>query len=329
MKEMVSIIIPHFNRLSLLREAIDSVKGQTYTDWEIVIVDDKSEDDVYNELRKLESDKIHVYQRENETKGPSACRNIGARKANGKYLIFLDSDDLLKNYCLEQRVGEIENNVDLEMGVFLMEEFETLPGDLKTFYNQRIQESQVIASFIRNKNPWQTMAPIWRKEFFMELGGFDEDLLFMEDPELHLRALLKDEKKIRTFYDHPADCFYRMNHFDEAKEGFYYNSILYRIRFYQKLTSGFYPREFVMKHSPDIKTGVNQLVKTFLYSRVNQFPELYEELMRWMKSSGIYSTSEAMRYRLLIKTGNTENRILKAMKVRGMCYRMLPSPSAG
>lgn len=294
-----------------------------------MIVDDKSDDDVYNELRKLESEKIHVFQRGNETKGPSACRNIGAKKAKGEYLIFLDSDDLLKSFCLKQRVSVMEQNGSLGMSVFLMEEFKTQPGDCKTYFNRRVQESQMVSSFIRNQNPWQTMAPIWRKTFFEKVGGFDEDLLFMEDPELHLRALLKDEKKIRTFYDHPADCYYRMNHFDEAKEGFYYNSIMYRIRFYQKLTSGFYSLQFVKKYARDIKAGVNQLIKTFLYSRVNQFPELFADLMLWMKSSGIYSSAEIMRYRLLIKTGNTENRILKAMKVRGLFYKILPSPSAG
>lgn len=325
---MISIIIPHFNRLSLLREAIDSVKGQTYTDWEIVIVDDKSEDDVYNELRKLESDKIHVYQRENETKGPSACRNIGARKANGKYLIFLDSDDLLKNFCLEQRVGEMEKNGDLDAGVFLMQGFDNLAPGKVTIFNIEFPEKEWISAFMRNQNPWNVTCPVWKKESFEKAGGFDESFFYMEDPDLHIRAL-HNGLRFKTFYQHPADCCYRLNHFDEAKSGFYYNSILYRIRFYQKLTSGFYPREFVMKHSHDIKTGVNQLIKTFLYSRVNQFPELYEELIRWMKSSGIYSTAEMMRYRLLIKTGNTENRILKAMKVRGVCYRMLPSPSAG
>ena len=96
---LVSIIIPHFNRPALLQQAIDSVKAQTYPDWEILVVDDKSDNRVYSDLQTLASEKIQIFQRRDEPKGPSACRNIGAEKAKGKYLIFLDSDDMLMLFC--------------------------------------------------------------------------------------------------------------------------------------------------------------------------------------------------------------------------------------
>lgn len=298
------------------------MKAQTYPDWEILVVDDKSDDRVYSELQTLASEKIQIFQRADEPKGPSACRNIGAGKAKGKYLLFLDSDDMLMPFCLEQRVGQMESNGSLDAGVFLMEALSDESQDVGKMYNSDLPDSEWVSAFIRNQNPWNVTCPIWKKDAFERVGGFDESFFYMEDPELHVRAL-QAGLKFRTFYQYPADCRYRMNYFDEAKSDFYYNSIFYRLRFYEKLTSGFYPPQFVKKHTADIKTGINQLIKTFLYSRVNQFPDLYQELMRWMKSSGIYNKSEMIRYSLLMKIGNTDNRFLRAMKVRGVCYRML------
>lgn len=319
---MVSIIIPHFNRLSFLKQTIESVRKQTLTDWEIIIVDDQSDVDVWKELQEWSTERIFVYQRMNRAKGPSACRNIGAEKAKGKFLLFLDSDDLLSPFCLEQRVKAMDENPEVEAGVYLMQEFLDSPGDRQNIFNRILAPSEWISFFFKNENPWNVTCPLWRKKAFETTGGFDESFLFMEDPDLHLRAL-QSGIGFKTFYDLPADCFYRVNHIDDTKTDFYYNSILYRIKFYQKLTSGIYSQVFVKSHKISIKTGVRNLVKTFLYSRVNQFPELYEELIKWMGSTGVFSRYEIMRYRFLMKAGNSESKFLKAMKVKGVCWRMV------
>lgn len=288
------------------------------------MADDQSSEEEWQQAKSYEAldTRIKVIRREEGVKGPSACRNLGVKHANGKYLIFLDSDDLLAPFCVQQREQVMEQHPELSGAVFLMQNFEKYPGDLKTFFNNDVPENRLIDAFLQNENPWQTMAPIWRKEAFERTGGFDEKFLFMEDPDLHLRGLYGGEK-FKTFYDNPPDCFYRVHHFDETKKDFYYNSILYRILFYQKVTSGYYDKTFVNTHRQSIKAGVNHLIKTFLYSRKNQFPELYKELMEWMYLSGLYSRLEINRYRFLLNTGNSENKILKKLKIKGACYRML------
>ena len=96
-----SIIIPTFNRESQLLKTIDSIKSQNFTDYEIVIVDDFSDDDTI----KL----LYLYKRENNSlnikieklfsnSGPNIARNVGSKISNGKYLIFLDSDDEFFNF---------------------------------------------------------------------------------------------------------------------------------------------------------------------------------------------------------------------------------------
>lgn len=325
MNEIVSIIIPHFNRSALLQQAINSVKAQSYTNWEIIIVDDGSDATEWERLKTYEEEKIEIHKRADGIKGPSRCRNIGVSKSKGAYLIFLDSDDLLADFCLQQRVSEIENSNDTGMAVFLMEEFNNYPGDTRTCFNIDAPFSDLPCLFIQNENPWNVTCPIWKKEFFEQTGGFDESFLFMEDPDLHLRALYLQSSKIKTCYDKRADCYYRINHTDKSKESFWYNSIFYRIQFYKKITSGAYTNDFVIKHKQDIQIGIYRLITTFLYSRKNEFPGLYADLLSWMKESKLFSKIELIKLRFLIEGGNTNSAFLKRLKIKGICYKLLPS----
>lgn len=324
MNTLVSVIIPHFNRSLLLKETIDSVKKQTYTDWEIIIVDDGSDENEWERLKTYEEEKIKIFQRTDGQKGPSRCRNIGVCKSIGKYLLFLDTDDLLADFCLAQRVGVMEGNVNAAKSVFLMEEFINTIGDLKRYFNIDAPFSKLEGLFLQNKNPWQTMAPIWRKDFFEKVGGFDENFLFMEDPDLHLRALKIGGDAIKICYDKPADCYYRVNHIDNTKQSFWHHSIFYRIQFYKKVSGGLYSQDFIVNHTKDIRIGVYELIKTFLYSRKNQFPELYVELINWMRESKLFSKFEILKLRFLMRFGNSTLAILRKLKVQGICYKLLP-----
>lgn len=323
MQPLVSIITPHYNRTALLKQTLQSVSNQNCNNWEVIIVDDQSEDGEWAALQRMASEKVKVMQRTSGIKGPSACRNFGARHAKGEYLIFLDSDDLLAPFCLEQRVNSMQAHPNVDACIFLMKEFEQTPGDSTAIFNSEINNEKWIASFIKNENPWNVTCPVWKKDAFLRMGGFDENFYCMEDPELHLRALTSG-LIFKTMYNLPADCFYRMHHFDETKSSFYFNSIYYRIKFYDKLTSGFYSESFIQLYKPEIKNGISAMIKIFLYSRKNQFSDLYNELMTWMKSSGLFSPVEILRYRALLNAGNTNNTILMRLKIKGMCYKLLP-----
>lgn len=98
MNDLVSIIIPIFNREKLIMETLDSVSAQSYTNWECLIIDDGSSDNTLEVLNsyviKDTRFKIFTRPRENQ-KGANACRNIGLKNAQGSYVIFFDSDDLM------------------------------------------------------------------------------------------------------------------------------------------------------------------------------------------------------------------------------------------
>ncbi|GGW60244.1 glycosyl transferase family 2 [Winogradskyella epiphytica] len=108
---LVSIIIPTYNRAHLIGETLDSVLAQTYTNWECIVVDDGSTDSTTSVLTEYaQNDKrIKLFKRpDTKPKGANACRNIGLNKAQGDYVVFFDSDDLMTENHLEIKVDAIQ-----------------------------------------------------------------------------------------------------------------------------------------------------------------------------------------------------------------------------
>ncbi|HEY5586303.1 MAG TPA: glycosyltransferase family A protein [Ruminiclostridium sp.] len=108
----ISVIIPFYNRIDWLLCAIKSVQEQTFADFEIIIIDDGSTDDMAC-LFKLKDDRIRYFKQEN--KGPAAARNLGIEKSKGNYIAFLDSDDVFLPQKLEAQFRFFNENKDVSM----------------------------------------------------------------------------------------------------------------------------------------------------------------------------------------------------------------------
>jgi glycosyltransferase involved in cell wall biosynthesis len=106
----VSIIIPTYNRATYLQEAVASALDQTFNDTEIIVVDDGSTDNT-SEIVKKFPPKVQYFRQDNQ--GVSAARNNGIRRANGKYVCFLDSDDMLMSDAIEKNVSFLDLHPDL------------------------------------------------------------------------------------------------------------------------------------------------------------------------------------------------------------------------
>ena len=102
MEKFVSIIIPTYNRGYCLQKAIDSVLSQTYQNFELIVVDDGSEDNTDELVQNYGSDIVYIKQR---NKGPAAARNRGLQAARYDFLAFLDSDDWFAENKLEEQLG--------------------------------------------------------------------------------------------------------------------------------------------------------------------------------------------------------------------------------
>lgn len=109
-KDLVSIIMPTYNCSKFISLAIESVLRQTYKNWELIIVDDCSTDDTEDVVKKYLSDgRINYYKLE-ENSGAAVARNLAMKKSNGRYIAFLDSDDMWKFNKLEKQLQFMTDN---------------------------------------------------------------------------------------------------------------------------------------------------------------------------------------------------------------------------
>lgn len=109
-QSLVFIIIPVYNRAHLIGETLDSIIAQTYTNWECMVVDDGSNDETIKVVSNYaENDKrIKLFERpKTKQKGANACRNIGLNNAQGDYVVFFDSDDLMTVDHLQVKISAI------------------------------------------------------------------------------------------------------------------------------------------------------------------------------------------------------------------------------
>lgn len=111
MNPLVSIITPSFNSAKYIAETIQSVQNQTYTNWELIIIDDASIDntiEIVNTIISLDN-RIQFYKMDNNS-GSAKTRNVGIEKASGHYLTFLDSDDIWFPKFIENSIEKIKQN---------------------------------------------------------------------------------------------------------------------------------------------------------------------------------------------------------------------------
>lgn len=209
---LVSVIIPVYNRENLLKEALESVVAQSYIKWEALVIDDVSEDDSQNVAKLLakQDERIRVFERHRSPKGANTCRNIGIEKARGEFVVFLDSDDLLAPFCLEQRITYYLANLQYDFVVFPQLFFEKKPFDLDLLINVSTEEHPLYR-FLTLDTVWLTSQPIWKIQSIKKIQGFDENLNSWQDLDLHLRALKYGLKFIHNSSMTP-DCFWRINH---------------------------------------------------------------------------------------------------------------------
>lgn len=205
---LVSVIIPTKDRVCLLEETLESVRRQTYSNWEALVVDDGSTDDTLAWVAAMakQDSRIQGLRRYGGQAGASFCRNEGVAASRGEYLLFLDSDDLLAPACLQDRVTILEHEVDLDFVVFQSEAFETMPGDAKVLYNVYSEEND-IDRFLRRDVVWQTAGAMWRRSAVQKVGDWDGALLSWQDWDYHLRAMV-----LGCHYNKfPArDCYWRL-----------------------------------------------------------------------------------------------------------------------
>ncbi|MDZ8221837.1 MULTISPECIES: glycosyltransferase [unclassified Nostoc] len=217
----VSVIIPTYQRADLVSETIESVLAQTYTDYEIIVVNDGSTDNTREVLAQFK-DKITVIHQEN--KGLPAARNTGIIASRGRYIAFVDDDDLWIPYKLEKQVACFESNPNIGLVYSNMIYFKDNRVFSSKMWPKGSHPSGVLQDwmlFMIDYIPVPTV--VVRRECFDEVGLFDETLTSCEDYDLWLRII---EKFPVHFLNEPV-AFYRLstNSMSKNKERMLVNEI--------------------------------------------------------------------------------------------------------
>lgn len=200
----VSVVIPTLNRLSFLKETIESLHRQTFRDWEAVVVDDGSTDGSWEWLvgearQDARVRAIRRMEKRPEAQGAQVCRNVGWSDARSHYLLFLDSDDMLSSKCLAGRVTALDRNPGLDFVVGQCEHFTRRPGDCPDEIWSKWDDGQDdLDAFLGTGIPWQTSGPLWRWRALDAIGPWDESLVHVgHDHEFHVRALCRGLKYLK------------------------------------------------------------------------------------------------------------------------------------
>jgi glycosyltransferase involved in cell wall biosynthesis len=187
MTPLVSIIIPTYNRAHLIHFALDSIIAQTYFNWECIIVDDGSNEDVIKNIIKLIciEPRIKFFKRPlNLKKGPSSCRNYGIKISKGDYLQFFDDDDVMYPNLLHDKVNLLENK-KFDVVVSPLDFFSMKKNCL--LHNNSVSADNIIESYILGKISWYVSGSMWLKSFVSEY--FDESIQTLDDWDFNLRNI--------------------------------------------------------------------------------------------------------------------------------------------
>ncbi len=166
-----SIILPTFNRVSFLGKAIESVLGQTFSNWELLLIDNNSTDGTDDLLDKFKDNRIKIFKISNGG-SISVSRNLGIKAARGEWVAFLDSDDWWKSNKLAECRRNITESVD-----FIYHDLEIVSGNKKhKNLNSRQLKPPVLIDLLLKGNPIAAPSAVVRKSLFARIDYMNEDL---------------------------------------------------------------------------------------------------------------------------------------------------------
>lgn len=187
----MSILLPTYNRKSLLKRSISSVLAQTYDNWELIIIDDGSTDGTEEYIKSTFVDNRIKYFRQ-ANKGVSSARNTGGALATGKVIAFIDSDD---EWCVTKLARQLEfMDVHPDAGLIFSNATIIGPAGEASDKPELIPHRKDMVYGLKEvlADPYLGIPTvIMTNDLFAEVGGFDERLSTAEDVDFFLRVALK------------------------------------------------------------------------------------------------------------------------------------------
>lgn len=211
-KELISIVMPTYNRGYIISSAIESVIAQSYSEWEFIIVDDGSTDDTEIVVSKYKSDERIKYYRLSENHGANYCRNYGVKQARGEYLAFIDSDVVWKDNKLDRQMSCLMENSNCEL-VFCKTML--IRKDKTIEFPKRDEHPILEPNSLKYGNFIDTNTVLIKKRAVIEAGGFDEKLPRLQEWELFIRLILIEKHKFFFVDEHLCDNYIQKDSISE------------------------------------------------------------------------------------------------------------------
>lgn len=198
MEEMplVSIVTPCYNDGEYIRECIESVKASNYSNIEHIVINDGSTDSKTTEiLSNISYPHLKIYHTPNQ--GVCKARNLGIQKASGKYLLFVDGDDLISDSYISEGIGELEKDSDISVVACNYKFFGRRERviELPSFSLEKLMARNLF-----------TVSSLCRREEVINMGGFNENMsLGLEDWDFWINLLKRGGKvkyldKVHFYY---------------------------------------------------------------------------------------------------------------------------------
>lgn len=278
---MVSVIIPVYNKASFVKETLESVLSQSYTNTELVLVNDGSTDGSIQILREFQQKfpgKVRVIDSINL--GVSAATNLGIHAAKGEFIQFLDADDLMSPDKIEKQINLLsgkgpneiatcewvtfQSHIDLYNRVpySVFRDFSSGLDLLLLFWNQ--QEMMAISSYLTHR------------DLIFKAGPWDETLTINQDGEFFCRVLARAKG---VLFEPEAKVFYRqpgVNNVSQQRSAKAAKSLLESYIAYEETVLEF-------EDSKRIRTALKKVYQKYLYDIFPHYPELLEKASNRMR----------------------------------------------
>lgn len=266
----VSVIVPTYNRASLIARAVDSILAQTFKDFEVIIIDDGSKDNTKEVLKPYEGKIKYIYQNNG---GISKARNRGIQESSGTYIAFLDSDDYWapEKLAVQAKVLDENRNVGI---VYARMPIVNEHGDILGMKPNGVSGKN-FQELLRVWGDLPTSSVMTRRECFDRVGVFDDDLPPMEDIDMWLRIahsyeLYEVEGKVLAYY-------WRHDHQITQDQIKVYSGL---VKIHAKILRIFddVPKELITK-----KLVSNQYILSRLYYKKQMYKEAFSNLVQAFK----------------------------------------------
>lgn len=223
MAPFFSVIIPLYNKEKYILATLDSVLSQSFTDFEIIIINDGSTDKSIEEVEKLKDKRIRIYNQTNQ--GLSSARNSGINKARSEYIAFIDADDFWLPHHLKQihnLICSFPNNgmyctgytIQKSKTVFHRAKFNGLPENFIGVVPDFFKHSLI------NCIAWISAICV-PKKVFNDIGNFDTEIFSEQDTDLYIRIAVKykvalDDTSVSAIYNRSIGD--SMSHFSQKRQ---------------------------------------------------------------------------------------------------------------